>query len=197
MRAVSRCTAPFLKTTTGCRLHAADNTPPPPRRPSRRHSFIPNESARDTTTAVSANQAPATIIAGVPSNVDCLQELFARFNESGELDFTSVHPDVEIHSRPDVPDRRVWRGIEGVRAFFEVMAESFDPIRWEPLEFIVDGRQVVVRCHVVACGSASGAPIEFDEAQLWTFRDGLIVRLQAFATIEEAYATANDLDRAA
>jgi ketosteroid isomerase-like protein len=156
-----------------------------------------NESPRATTTAVSANRAPATIIAGVWSNVECLQELFARFNESGELDFTRVHPDVEIHSRPDVPDRRVWRGIEGVRAFFEVISESFDPIRWEPREFIVDGRHVVVRSHVVAYGSASGAPIEFDEAQLWTFRDGLIARLQAFATIEEAYATAKDLDRAA
>ena len=30
-----------------------------------------------------------TIIAGVSSNVECLQELFARFNERGELDFTS------------------------------------------------------------------------------------------------------------
>jgi len=132
----------------------------------------------------------------MPSNVERLRGLFTRFNETGELDLTGVHPEVEIHNRPDVPDRRAWRGIEGVRALFEMTAEAFDPIRWEPREFIADGRHVVVRAHVVAHGAASGAPIEFDEAQLWTFRDGLIVRLQAFPTIEEAYATARALDEA-
>jgi hypothetical protein len=35
-----------------------------------------------------------------------------------------------------------------------------------------------------------------DEAQLWTFRDGLIIRLQGFPTVEEAYATALALDEA-
>jgi ketosteroid isomerase-like protein len=90
----------------------------------------------------------------------------------------------------------VWRGIDGVRGFFERTAESFDPIHWEPREFIEHGRHVVIRAHVVAYGAASGAPIEGDEAQLWTFRDGLLVRIQAFPTIEEAYATAAELDRA-
>lgn len=130
------------------------------------------------------------------SNVDRLRELFARFNETGELDSHGVHLDVELHDRPDVPDGRVWQGIDGVRAFFDKTAESFDPIRWEPREFIATGRHVVVRAHVVAYGAASGTPIEADEAQLWTFRDGLIVRLQAFPTIEEAYATARALDEA-
>jgi ketosteroid isomerase-like protein len=108
----------------------------------------------------------------VASNVERLRGLFARFNETGELDFTGVHRDVELHDRPDVPDRRVWRGIDGVRAFFDKTAELFDPIRWEPREFIASGRHVVVRAHVVAYGATSGTPIEVDEAQLWTFREG-------------------------
>jgi ketosteroid isomerase-like protein len=132
----------------------------------------------------------------VASNVERLEGLFARFNKTGELDFTGVHPDVELHDRPDVPDRRVWNGIDGVRAFFDKTAESFDPIRWEPRELIADGRHVVVRAHVIAYGATSGTPIEVDEAQLWTFRDGLVARLQAFPTIEEAYATARALDEA-
>jgi uncharacterized protein len=130
----------------------------------------------------------------VASNVEQVRGVFARFNESGELDFSQVHGDVELHDRPDVPDRRVWRGIDGVQAFFNKTAESFDPIRWEPREFIACGRHVVVRAHVVAYGAASGTPIEVDEAQLWTFREGLLVRLQAFPTIDEAYATAGALD---
>ena len=130
------------------------------------------------------------------SNIERLRVLFARFNETGELDFTGAHPDVELHDRPDVPDSRVWRGIDGVRGFFEKTAESFDPIRWEPLEFIDAGRHVVVRAHIVAYGASSGTPIEVDEAQLWTFRDGLLIRVQAFPSIEDAYATARALDEA-
>jgi ketosteroid isomerase-like protein len=132
----------------------------------------------------------------VASNVERLRGLFARFNDTGELDFAAAHPDLELHDRPDVPDGRVWRGIDGVRAFFEKTAESFDPIRWEPREYIAAGRHVVVRAHVVAYGAASGTPIEVDEAQLWTFEDGLLIRLQAFPTIEDAYATARALDEA-
>lgn len=129
-------------------------------------------------------------------SVDRLRALLERFNETGELDFTRVHPDAELHDRPDVPDGRVWRGIDGIRAFFDKTAESFDPIRWEPREFIGFGRHVVVRAHVLAYGATSGTRIEGDEAQLWTFREGLIVRLQAFPTLEEAYTTARTLDEA-
>lgn len=130
------------------------------------------------------------------SNVERLQGLFARFNETGELDFSLVDPDVELHDRPDVPDGRVWHGVDGVRAFFAKTAELFDPIRWEPREYIAAGRHVVVRAHVVAYGATSGTPIEMDEPQLWTFRDGLLVRLQGFASLEEAWATARALDDA-
>lgn len=130
------------------------------------------------------------------SNVDLIRAMLERFNETGEIDFSLTDPEIELHSRPDVPDATVWRGIDGVRGFFERTAESFDPIRWEPLEFIEHGRHVVVRAHIVAHGATSGAPIESDEAQLWTFRDGLLVRIQGFPTIEEAYATAEELDRA-
>ena len=54
----------------------------------------------------------------------------------------------------------------------------------------------MARAHVVAYRAASGTPIEVDEAQLWTFREGLLIRLQAFPTIEDAYATARALDEA-
>ena len=94
------------------------------------------------------------------SNVDRVRELYARFNKTGELDSGQMHPDFELHSRPDVPDATVWRGIDGVRDFFARTAESFDPIRWEAREFSPAGRHVMVRAHIVAFGRASGTPIE-------------------------------------
>ncbi len=130
------------------------------------------------------------------TNIDRVQKLFGRFNESGELDFSLVDPEVELHDRPDVPDHRVWRGHDGVRGFLAKTSEHFDPIRWQPGEMIAQGRHVIVPTHVVAYGAASGAPIELDEAQLWTFADGLVVRLQGFPDLEQAYAAARALDEA-
>jgi ketosteroid isomerase-like protein len=128
------------------------------------------------------------------SNVEVLRRLFDRFNDTGELDFSATDPEVELHPRPDVPDGRVWRGSDGIRGFFVVTAEAFDPIRWDAQEMIAEGRHVIVRTHVTAYGASSGTPIEMDEAQLWTFRDGLIVRLQGFPTVDDAYAKLRELD---
>ena len=130
------------------------------------------------------------------SNVEILRVLFARFNVTGEIDFDLVDPAAELHDRPDVPDGRVWRGTDGIRAFFAKTAELFDPIKWDPREMIAEGRHVIVRCHVLAYGASSRTPIEMDEAQLWTFRDGLVVRLQGFSDAEQARAMARALDEA-
>jgi ketosteroid isomerase-like protein len=131
------------------------------------------------------------------SNAEWLRGAFERFNETGELDMARAHPDFELHDRPDVPDARVWRGTNGVQQFLSKTAEHFDPIRWEPCEFVERGRHVIVDVHVVAYGASSGAPIEVDEHQLWTFDvDGRVVRLQAFATADQTYETARALDEA-
>src|SRR4051812_7391830 len=114
------------------------------------------------------------------SNVARVQELFERYNETGELDYTWADPQIELHDREDIPDSRGWHGTEGVRGWFAKTAESFDPIRWDPLELTEAGRHVVARARIVAHGRASGTPIEVEEGQLWTFRDGLLVRLQGF-----------------
>ena len=128
-------------------------------------------------------------------NSETLRRLFERFNETGDLDFQGkVHPEVELHDRPDVPDGRVWHGFEGVAAFFAKTRELFDPIHWDLRELTEEGRHVVTQTHVTAYGATSGAPIEMDEAQLWTFRDGLIVRLQGFPDVEGAYAKLRELD---
>jgi ketosteroid isomerase-like protein len=132
----------------------------------------------------------------VATNVEKVSEAFARYNETGEFDFSWADPEIELHDRPDIPDSTVWHGVDGVRGFFAKTAESFDPIRWEPEELTPAGRHVVVRTRIVATGRTSGTPIEVDEGQLWTFRDGMLVRLQGFPNVDDAYAKARELDAA-
>jgi ketosteroid isomerase-like protein len=132
----------------------------------------------------------------VASNVERVEQAFARYNETGDQDFIEIDPEIGLHDREDIPDSRVWHGIDGVRAWFAKTGESFDPIRWELLELTAAGRHVVARTRIVAHGRASRTPIEVDEGQLWTFRDGLLVRLQGFPTVDDAWARARELDAA-
>ena len=71
--------------------------------------------------------------------------------------------------------------------FWRKTQELFAEIRWEPLEFTDLGPAVVVQARVTATGRGSEVPAEFDETDVFWFRDGRIVRLQGFATKEQAF----------
>jgi hypothetical protein len=66
----------------------------------------------------------------------------------------------------------------------------FAEVRWEPQEFIDLGHAVVVVTKVFAIGRGSDVRTEMDETDVFWFRDGLIVRLQGFATKEQALEAA-------
>ena len=95
-------------------------------------------------------------------------------------------PEFELHERPDLPDGRVYRGPNEAKRFWRKTQEVFAEIRWEPLEFTDLGPAVVVQARVTATGRGSEVPAEFDETDVFWFRDGRIVRLQGFATKEQA-----------
>ena len=105
----------------------------------------------------------------VDGNVETLRGLLDHFNETGEIEYEGkIHPEVELHDRPDVPDGEVWHGHPGIDGFFAKTRELFDPIHRDFQELIPEGRHVITRTHVTAYGASSGTPIEMDEAQLWT-----------------------------
>lgn len=93
-----------------------------------------------------------------------------------------LDPDVELHERSELPDAKVYRGPDEAKEFWRKTQQVFAEIRWEPLEFMDLGDAVVVETRVVALGRGSEVPIEMDETDVFWFRDGMIVRLQGFAT---------------
>lgn len=98
-------------------------------------------------------------------------------------------PDFELHERPDLPDAKVYRGAEESKGFWRKTQELFAQISWEPVEFVDLGETVVVEARVVGIGRGSDVRIEADETDVFSFRDGLLVRLEAFPTKEEALAS--------
>jgi ketosteroid isomerase-like protein len=99
-------------------------------------------------------------------------------------------PDFELHERAELPDAKIYRGREEAKDFFRKTQDVFVEARWEPEEFIDLDQAVVVKTKVVAIGRGSDVPTEMDETDVFWFRDGMIVRLQGFATKEEALEAA-------
>jgi ketosteroid isomerase-like protein len=99
-------------------------------------------------------------------------------------------PDVELLERSELPDAKRYRGREEVKAFWRKTQEVFTEIRWEPQEFVDLGHAVVVVTNVVATGRGSDVSVEMDETDVFWFQDGLIVRLQGFATKGQALEAA-------
>jgi ketosteroid isomerase-like protein len=81
-----------------------------------------------------------------------------------------------------------YKGYEGIRRFWADFFSAWDEFRADPQEFLEAGAQVVVVLRM----SARMHELEIDEiwSQLWTLRNGRVVRLQAFANAEGALEAA-------
>jgi ketosteroid isomerase-like protein len=122
----------------------------------------------------------------VINSIDRSGEEFVDPEEVAPDLWTALSPDFELHGRTDVPDPKTYRGREQTKEFWRMLQEVWSELRWEPLEFTDLGDVVLVEARIVAIGRGSDLPIEADETDVFWFRDGKIVRLQGFATKEEA-----------
>ena len=142
-----------------------------------------------------------------PDNVELVRRCYEVINAIGRTtgDFVDpeeiapdlwarLDPDFELRERSDLPDARTYRGREESKEFWRKTQQIFAEIRWEPREFVDLGNAVVVTTRIVALGRAGEVPIEADEIDLFSFRDGLLVRLETFPSFEEAVRAAESAD---
>jgi len=121
-------------------------------------------------------------------NVERLRAAAVRGREDPEAYFGLFDPDVEWDD--GIVDSGQHRGIDAVRQFFRSWWGTFEGIAFEFEEMIDAGDDVVTVTLWQGRGRASGAPVEVRVSQVWTFREGSVVRCRAFATREEALAAA-------
>jgi ketosteroid isomerase-like protein len=111
------------------------------------------------------------------------------FRRAEQGDRTAVYElldeDVVWESSLSLP-AGVYRGPEGVRRFFRDWIEAFEDYRAESTEFIDAGEDVIVAVRHRARGRSSGVEVEMPSFQVWTLRDGKIVRYRGFSAREEA-----------
>ena len=107
-------------------------------------------------------------------------------------------PDVEMVPARDWPglERQVHHGHDGVRRFFEALAEGFDTIRFELDDLTDYGNTLVAEVRFRIAGRSSGITGEQPLAHVLKFRDGLVVRLEAHLDPQDAHASARALSSA-
>ncbi|HEX2436449.1 MAG TPA: nuclear transport factor 2 family protein [Solirubrobacterales bacterium] len=117
-------------------------------------------------------------------------DAFAREGWRALLPF--LHPEFEAITSPDVamePD--TYRGTEGVRRYFESFEDAMEDIRFVTEgEFIDAGDKVVVPFRLAARGKETGIEVEQPAVQVWTLKDGKAVRVEVFASREQAFEAA-------
>jgi ketosteroid isomerase-like protein len=109
------------------------------------------------------------------------------------LFFESLAPDVAWDETGGptgevFPDGAVLRGVPELRRFLRHWVGSWDEIRWHPRDFQDARNDVIVTVDIWGRGRKSGVEVQHTRHQVWTLRDGKVVRFKSFLTRDEALA---------
>jgi ketosteroid isomerase-like protein len=124
-------------------------------------------------------------------NVEIASCAYAAFNHGGvEAAMEFFHPEIEIHDFPEIPDTRTYRGHDGFRELHRNVDALFEDMRWEPVEYIDAGDNLIVMTRTVGKGRGSGVEVDATVAHVWTIRDGKAHRLRLLGDRGEALEAA-------
>jgi ketosteroid isomerase-like protein len=120
-------------------------------------------------------------------NVDVVVRTHQLSRSDPESFFAVCDPEIEWDVSRLMPEPRVYHGHDGVREFWRSWVGTWRDFDFE-LEEAIDagGDQVVARVRQVGRGRGSGVDVELRFGQIWTVRDGRIVRFRTFPSFEEA-----------
>jgi ketosteroid isomerase-like protein len=123
---------------------------------------------------------------------DTLASLPPRLGELMEL----IDPDIEIdarHSDLAMGGGGLWRGWEGWFDFWSTWLEPWDDFDFETSNFEAIGDHVLMDLTIRARGRDSGVPVEGSQTQIWTFREGRVIRMRpAYPTRAAAVQAARE-----
>jgi ketosteroid isomerase-like protein len=124
------------------------------------------------------------------SNVEVVRLLFERFAEGGiEPALEGLSEEVVIEIPADMsaePD--TYHGHEGARRYFDGFDGMIEDLRYEPLELIPVGDDVLAHVRLSGRGASSGLDVALEPYVMHELADGKIVRIRPYPDLESARA---------
>jgi uncharacterized protein len=125
------------------------------------------------------------------ANVEVVQRLYEAWN-GGDIAaaLELIDPEIEVETSSGRLTEGSYRGYAGLTQVMDDFWGEFDERRTDLKECIPVGDAVATSVLHVARGRASGATVEMPHYQVWTLRDGKVVRWRMFGTWPEALEAA-------
>lgn len=124
------------------------------------------------------------------ADVEVIGRMFAAWND-GDMDGLAEVFDAEVEVRPALSAflaSTVYRGHEGVQAWYAETYEPWANLRAEPRRYIDAGDQTVVVVGLRARVSGGRVDVDTEIAHVVTIRDERIVRLDGYEDPDAALA---------
>lgn len=130
---------------------------------------------------------------GEAESID-IEELKAGYAAIALQDWDRVEalydPGIEWTDPPEIPGGGTHVGLEAVRASWAQYTETLEDWALDPQEVLVGEDDILVRSRVGGRARHTGIPIDLELYQVWTARDGRLVRHRAFLDRKNALAAA-------
>jgi ketosteroid isomerase-like protein len=126
-------------------------------------------------------------------SVELVKQGFDAYARGGwEALLPFLHPDFEMTTPPDLAmEPGTYRGEQGMRRYFESFTEAMEDIRFVPTgDFLAAGDRVFVPIRLIARGKETGIEAEQVAFMVWTIRDGRALKVETFASREDALKAA-------
>jgi ketosteroid isomerase-like protein len=110
-------------------------------------------------------------------NVEFVRRMLDQAEDDPEAMYECLADDVEWEaSELELPGRATYHGPEGVREFFRDWVGAFEAWGYEAEEFIDAADATVVQIHQWGRGKGSGVAVDNRFWQVWTVRNGKVIR---------------------
>lgn len=123
-------------------------------------------------------------------NVEIVLSLLPVKDKSPDEFQPYLDPEVEIIPAANFPDQEIFRGPSGFERWAPRWASTFDEHELTVGRTWDAGDHVVVELSERVRPRGGDSSIEGRRAHVWTFRDGLVIRLQIFDQLDDALAAA-------
>jgi ketosteroid isomerase-like protein len=114
-------------------------------------------------------------------NVERIRNAFAG-TTAGDFSYLPgvIDESCEFLLPPDFPGTQATRGPEGFVSVVQEFEDAFEEMRYEPEDFLDQGDRLFVAVRTIGRAKHTGIAIDLILYWVYTFRDGMVVKMEAF-----------------